>query len=61
MDFASGERLSLHFQIYFRINIRGVERDVTQPGADSIDIDARAKKVGCRRVSNRMRAKALFR
>ena len=38
MDFASGERLSLHFQIHFRVNIRGVEGNVTQPGADSVDV-----------------------
>jgi hypothetical protein len=28
MDFASGKRLSFHFQIHFRINICSVERDV---------------------------------
>ena len=39
-DFAGRERLSLHFQIYFRINIRGVEGDMTQPSADGVDIDA---------------------
>jgi hypothetical protein len=39
MDFASGERLSFHFQIHFGVNIRDVERHVTQPGTDSIDVD----------------------
>ena len=61
MDFASGERLSFHFQICFGVNIRGVERHVTQPGADSVDVDTRAKEVGCRRVSNGMWADALLR
>ena len=61
MDFASGERLSFHFQIHFDVNIRGVERHVTEPGADSIDVDTRAKKVRCRRVSNGMWAHALLR
>ena len=51
MDFATGERLSLHFQIHFRINIRGVDGNVTQPGTDRIDVDTRAKKVGCGCVS----------
>ena len=31
MDFASGKRLSFHFQIHFRINICSVERDVQAP------------------------------
>jgi|RhiMetdeSRZDD1v2_1073273.scaffolds.fasta_scaffold251692_1 hypothetical protein len=39
MDFASGQRLGLHFQIHFRINIRGVEGDVTQPGAEGNNLD----------------------
>jgi len=31
MDFASGKRLSFHFQIHVRINICSVERDVQAP------------------------------
>jgi hypothetical protein len=33
-DFASRECLGLHFQIDFCVNVRGIERNVTQPGAD---------------------------
>ena len=30
-DFATRECLGLHFQIDFRINVSGIERNVTQP------------------------------
>jgi hypothetical protein len=55
-DLASCERLSLHFQVHFRINICRVEREVTQPSADGVDVDACAQKMGRRRVANGMRA-----
>jgi len=60
-DLASCKRLRLHFQIHFRVNIYGVERDVPQPGTDGVDVDARPEKMGCRRVPNRMRAHSFVR
>ena len=61
MDFASGKRLSFHFQIHFRINICSVERDVPKPSTNGVDVDARSEKMGRGRVPNGMRAHALFR
>jgi hypothetical protein len=46
------KRLHLHFQIHFRVNISGVERDVPQPGTDGVDVDARPEKMGCRRAES---------
>ena len=58
-DFASRECLGLHFQIDFRINVRGIERNVTQPGADGVNVHASTEKMGRRRVPNSMRTHAL--
>jgi hypothetical protein len=41
---------SLHFQIHFRVNICGAERDLPQPGTVSVDVDVRPEEMGCRRV-----------
>jgi hypothetical protein len=45
-DLASRERLGLHLQIHFRINVRGIERNVTQPGADGVNVHASTEKMG---------------
>src|SRR5216683_5786507 len=58
-DFASRECLGLHFQIDFRINVRGIERNVTQPGADGVNVHAGTEKMGRRCVSNSMRTHTL--
>ena len=56
---ASGQRFGLHCEVGFSVDIGGVHRDVTQPCADRIDVNARAKQMGCRCVSNGMRADLL--
>src|SRR6266545_7448453 len=38
--FAQGESLGLCFQVDFRIDMGGIEGNVTEPRADGIDIDA---------------------
>jgi hypothetical protein len=60
-DFASRECLGLHFQIDFRINVRGIERNVTQPGADGVNVHAGTEKMGRRCMTNSMRTDALCR
>ena len=49
-DLASRERLGLHFQIHFRINVRGIERNVTQPGTDGVNVHTSTEKMGRRRI-----------
>src|ERR1039457_1878833 len=39
-DIAMSQGFGLHFQINLRIDMRGVQRDVSQPTADGIDVDA---------------------
>src|SRR5215471_17128666 len=43
----------------FRVDIRGIEREVTQPGSDRVEIEAGTKQVSSRRVANRMRTSSL--
>jgi hypothetical protein len=42
---AHPEGLRFHFQIYFGVDIGGLNRRVAEPGADGIDIDSGTKKV----------------
>ena len=55
-DLAGCERFGLHLQIDFGVNVCSVERDVAQPSTDGVDVDARAEKMGSRRMPNGMRA-----
>ena len=50
-DFTCCKRFCLHFQIDHRIDIRGVEGDVSEPCADRVDVNAGAKKMGRCRVA----------
>jgi hypothetical protein len=56
---ASGQRFGLHCEVGFSVDIGGVHRDVTNPCADRIDINTRAKQMGRRCVPNGMRADLL--
>jgi hypothetical protein len=49
--FAGCESFGLHLQIDFRIDIRRVERDMTQPRPNRVDVDSGAEKMGGGRVS----------
>ena len=55
-DLALRQRLGLHFQIDFGVNIGRVERDMPEPGADGIDVHASAEQVRGRGMANRVRA-----
>ena len=51
-DFALCQGLGLHLQIDFDVNVGRVERDMPEPGADGVDINASAKQVRDRGMSN---------
>src|SRR5712691_4249079 len=56
--FAMSQGLGLHFQIDLRIDMGSVQRHVSQPAADSVDVNTRAKQVTGGRMSNRVRTDA---
>src|SRR5688572_11711752 len=49
---------SLHLKIRFRVDIRCIERDMTEPGADRVDVNAGPKQVARAGMANGMRADA---
>jgi hypothetical protein len=44
------ESLCLHVEVGFSVDVGRVDGDVTEPGADRIDIDACAEQVSCGRM-----------
>ena len=42
---AERECFRFHFQVDLRVNVRGVQGDMTEPGPDGIDVDAGAKQM----------------
>jgi hypothetical protein len=50
-DFAHREGLGLHGEVSLRVYICGLQRDMTQPAADRIDVHSGPKKVSSRRVA----------
>jgi hypothetical protein len=58
-DFTGGKRFGLHLQVNFGIDVGGVEGDVSELCADSVDVDAGAQEVGCGGVPNRVRTHTL--
>jgi hypothetical protein len=50
-DFTGCKRFGLHLKIHLGIDIRGIKGDVAEPGADRVDVDTRAEKMGCRCVA----------
>jgi hypothetical protein len=40
LGFTHAQRLRLHLQIAFRIDVRGVDGDMTQPCSDRVDVDS---------------------
>jgi len=50
------EHLGLSLEIYFGVDVGGVDGDMTEPCADGVDIDAGAEQVCRGRVSDGMRA-----
>lgn len=55
------ERLSLGLEVDLCIDVRGVQRDVPEPSADYVDVDAGAQEIGRRGVADGVRAYALCR
>jgi hypothetical protein len=45
------ENLCFSLKINFGVDVGRVDRNVTQPGADGVDIDSGAKEVGSRRMA----------
>src|SRR5215471_19504514 len=60
LGFTHLECLRFHFQIYFRVNIGSFYGHVPKPGADRVDVDARAKQMRGSRVADGVRPDALF-
>src|SRR5712691_6941142 len=52
--FAMREGLGLHLQIDFGIDIGRVERDMSQPSADRVDVHSRSEEVDGRGVTDRV-------
>ena len=61
LNFAGCQSFGLHFQIDLSIDIRRVQRDMTQPGTNRVDVDSGAEEVCCGRVPNRVGTHALTR
>lgn len=50
------QRSSFHFQVNFGVYIRRVQRDMSQPSPDRIDVDTAARHMDSCRVANVVRA-----
>ena len=50
------ECLCFHVEVGFSVDVGCVDGDVTEPGADGIDIDASPEQVGCGRMPDNMRS-----
>ena len=55
-DLAFCQRLGLHLQIDFRIDVSRVQRNMAEPRANGVDVHPSAEQVRCRRMANRVRA-----
>ena len=49
--FTFGEGLGFHLQVDLGVDVRSIQRDMAEPAADGIDINARTEEVGCGAVS----------
>ena len=58
--FTHAQRLRLHLQIAFRVDIRRVDGDVPQPCSDRVDVDPCPQQVGGRGVPNRVRPDSVY-
>jgi hypothetical protein len=47
-----GKRFGFHLQINLRIDVGGIEGDVTKPSANRVDVDTSPKKVNRSRVAD---------
>ena len=59
-DLTHAECLRFHVEVGFSVDVGGVDGDVTEPGADGIDIDASPEQVGCGRMPDHMRVRRVF-
>jgi hypothetical protein len=57
-DLALGQCVGFHLQVNFGVDIRSVQRDVSKPPSDGVEIDSSTQQVACGRMSNRMRTNA---
>ena len=53
------QRLGLHREIDFGIDVGGIQGHMTEPGADRVDVDTRAQQVDGCRMPDHVRADAL--
>ena len=53
--------LCFPLKVHFGIDVGCVDRNMSQPCADRVDIDSGSKKVRCRRMPNSVRADGPFR
>jgi hypothetical protein len=58
-DLTLGQSFCLHLQVDLCINVGGVERDVSEPCTDSINVHPGPKQVCGRGMPNRVRAHSL--
>lgn len=58
-DFAPCQSPGFHLQIDFRVNVRRIQRNMPEPGANGIDIHTGAEQMCGRRMSNAVRANPL--
>src|SRR5271157_1313217 len=58
-EVGSCQRLCLHFEVNFSIDVCCAQRNMTEPRPNSVDINTGAKQMACARVSNTVRADAL--
>src|SRR5262249_46827855 len=54
------ECLRFHFQFYFSVNICSFVGHLLEPGAVSVDVDARSRQMSSSRVADGVRPDALF-
>lgn len=54
-DFAESYGVGFQREVYFGIDVGGADRDMPQPGADSIDVHASENQVAGRRMPDHMR------
>src|SRR5437899_539774 len=58
-DLAGAQSLGFHLEIDLRVDVRRVERDVAEPGANRVDVNAGTQQMDGRCVANHMGTDAL--
>ena len=58
---AQAKSLGFHLKVGFGVDVGGVDRDMAEPCADGVDVDAGAKKMRCGGVADGVRADRFLR